>query len=177
MVLRLASRVKAAGGAIVGSAITELVALVGKLCLLDELDLGPVMRLMLLDLVDCTWGRVSTFPDVAVGEDTSVKAMVEIEFAVMVAFVSIRVSDETDGREAWLGAIDDLLEAASEGCPVPSFPSPPTASRNRLYRPLRPFCTNSPAPVLPSKGSAPSGGGAKSLKVVKDSQRLAEVWI
>lgn len=187
MVLRLASRFSGAGGAIVGSATTELVALVGKLCLLVELDRGPVMRLMLFDLVDCICGRVSTFPDAVVGEDTSVKAMVDIEFVVMVAFVSTRERDDTEGRELWPGAIDDLLEATSDVCPEPSLISfasfgmvlvglpPPTASRNRLYKPLRPFCTNSPAPGLFSKAGIPSGGGAKSLKVVKDSHRLADV--
>ena len=54
---------------------------------------------------------------------------------------------------------------------------PPTASRKRLYSPLSPCCTKSPAELAFSVVDVDIGGGAKSLKVVRASLRLAEVCI
>lgn len=157
----------------VGSATTELVAFVGRLCLLEELDFGPVIKLILVDLTDCCPSeRASADTDKAAVEDASVIGRPPVECVVMVALVSTRVSDDTDGLDAWLGVTEDRLDVASRACielSLISFASltaalvgltPPTASRNRLYKPLRPFCTNSPAPCLLSDAGIPSGGGA-----------------
>jgi hypothetical protein len=54
---------------------------------------------------------------------------------------------------------------------------PPTASLNRLYNPLKPCCTNSPAMLLLSVGGSDPGGDPKSLNVVRVSVRLADVCI
>lgn len=54
----------------------------------------------------------------------------------------------------------------------------PTASRIRLYRPLRPPWTRSPArPLLSLAGTELGGGGDRSLNVVKESVLVAEEWI
>lgn len=79
----------------------------------------------------------------------------------------------------------ECLEArppASVSASSPSWfrlaePPTPTASRNRLYSPLNPCWTKSPADPLFSIVDAGMGGGAKSLKVVRESARLAAVWI
>lgn len=54
---------------------------------------------------------------------------------------------------------------------------PPTASRKRLYSPLSPCCTKSPAEPAFSVLDVDIGGGAKSLNVVRESLPLAEVCI
>jgi hypothetical protein len=59
---------------------------------------------------------------------------------------------------------------------VLSFPAP-TAPRKRLYNPLRPFCTISPANLLLSALEEEGGGGANSLKVVRVSELDAALWI
>lgn len=60
--------------------------------------------------------------------------------------------------------------------PVLSFPTP-TASRKRLYNPLRPFCIISPANPLFSALEEEDGGEANSLKVVRVSERQAVLCI
>lgn len=57
-----------------------------------------------------------------------------------------------------------------------SFPAP-TAPRKREYNPLRPFCIRSPAKPLLSEFDDEGGGDANSLKVVRVSERLAELCI
>jgi hypothetical protein len=66
--LRLGSRFLA--DVIVGSAITSLVAFVGRLCRPDERDLAPPIKLMLPDLAVEGIGRPSAGPE-AVGETAS----------------------------------------------------------------------------------------------------------
>ncbi len=56
-----------------------------------------------------------------------------------------------------------------EAGPLFSF-APLTAPRNRLYNPLRPFCTSSLAIPLVSDSADGGGGDANSLKVVRDSE-------
>jgi hypothetical protein len=53
--------------------------------------------------------------------------------------------------------------------PVLSFPAP-TAPRNRLYNPLKPFCISSPASPLVSVFEEEGGGDANSLNVVRVSE-------
>jgi hypothetical protein len=65
-----------------------------------------------------------------------------------------------------------LLDAG----PGLSFPTP-TAPRNRLYSPLRPFCMISPAKPLLSRFADEGGGEANSLKVVSVSEWLAVLCI
>lgn len=174
----------------VGSAFTEVVAFVGRLWRLEPLDFGPVMRLIPVALEDWdSCDRVSETPAIATDDGVSAIGAVDVDSVVMVAFVSTRLSEEVDGLDEWLGAIEDRLDGASDGCAEASFDSldslgtafvgllPPTASRNLLYNPLRPFCTRSPAPARLSEAGVPSGGGAKSLNVVRVSHRLAEVCI
>lgn len=48
-----------------------------------------------------------------------------------------------------------------------SFPPTPTLVLNRLYKLVRPFCTNSP--VMLAFSVEEGGGGANSLKVVRVS--------
>lgn len=86
--------------------------------------------------------------------------------------VSTWLSDARGGREA----VDGLLSSLSwvfTGAPVA-----PTASRNLVYRPLRPCETTSPAPFpLFSEDGEDRGGGAKSLNVVSASDWLAVLCI
>lgn len=96
--------------------------------------------------------------------------------------VSTRLSELIEALEAW--PLNDVLfeEAScfsavvSSGIVLDELPAP-TASLSRLYRPLRPWCTRSPAAPLLSEAGAAPGGGAKSLKVVRESHWLAEVCI
>ncbi|KAL2261372.1 hypothetical protein VTK26DRAFT_4286 [Humicola hyalothermophila] len=66
--------------------------------------------------------------------------------------------------------------ASSLSCVEP-LPPTPTASLKRLYKPLSPCWTNSPAVALVSEAGSELGGGAKSLKVVRASDWLAVEWI
>ena len=94
----------------------------------------------------------------------------------LVAPVSSR--GDAEGFEVALGAVGLFLEAAS----WPSTSSASwtavlltalTASLKRLYRPLSPCWTRSPA--VPLFSTTVPGGDAKSLKVVRASDRLADV--
>lgn len=60
------------------------------------------------------------------------------------------------------------LSPLFEDGPIFSFPTP-TAPRNRLYSPLRPFCIISPANPLLSEFEEEGGGDANSLNVVRVS--------
>ena len=57
------------------------------------------------------------------------------------------------------------------------FDPPPTAPRNRLYKPLSPFCMRSPANPLLSVFVDDEGGEPNSLKVVKVSDWHAVLCI
>ena len=114
-------------------------------------------------------------PDVGTSEDT-----VESRVA-LVAPLSPRGRGEADILEAAAAVTDGFREEPSWPSPLsPSwavaFPTTPTASLKRVYKPLKPCCTRSPAvPLLSTAGRLP-GGGAKSLKVVRTPVWLADVW-
>ena len=94
IVLRLASLCKGAGAVIMGSAVTALVAFVGRLWRLEPNDFWPDMRLMLVALDDC-----GACAEVKTADDTSVVGLGCDEREVMVATVSPRCSEDMDGRE------------------------------------------------------------------------------
>lgn len=136
---------------------------------------------MLVDLEeDGIGGRPSAGP-VIVAVDPSVwfcwEATVDI-----VPEVSIRFRELIEGFEV-CPLNEVLFDAGSEFSGVLSscaglFDVPtPTTSRKRLTSPLMPCCTRSPAVALCSVAGTVPGGGAKSLKVVRASDWLAEVWI
>jgi hypothetical protein len=76
----------------------------------------------------------------------------------------------------FLEELPSWLLVSSTSCVAP-LPTAPTASLNRVYSPLRPCCTRSPVVDLLSEVGNEPGGGAKSLKVVRASDWLADVWI
>jgi len=72
------------------------------------------------------------------------------------------------------GKAPSWLLASSASCAEP-LPTALTASLNRVYKPLSPCCTRSPAVALFSEEGSEPGGGAKSLKVVRTPDWLADV--
>jgi hypothetical protein len=81
-----------------------------------------------------------------------------------VGVVVLALFAETVSTLSWSPLVDICADL--------SFP-PLTAPRNRLYRPLRPFCIISPANPLLSGFVDDVGGEANSLKVVRVSDWLA----
>lgn len=140
---------------------------------LDASDFEELIALMDVALDDCGGmsDRLSVILVSMPDEVTVVAAASDVMAELIVEYVA---AASPLGREV-ADAIGEPVSSTS--CPLAAAPTAPTASRIRLYNPLNPFCTKSPASPLLSESGRPPGGGAKSLKVVKVSHWLAEVWI
>lgn len=133
----------------------------------------------------CDWDCASEIPvkDEAVGDwmrDDGLERRTGELDAPLVSLARLDIEALNDGvivlglfvTPALSLALSSLLCDAG----ILSFP-PPTASLNRVYSPLKPFCINSPVMPLVSVPEEEVGGDANSLKVVRLSEWQAVLCI
>lgn len=160
---------------------TALFAILARFWTLGGAVLG-LDTVVIEDALD-DWGWCDELAVMTPDEEVAVVGMSEetAESNVeLVAPLSPRGSAD-EALEPAPGTVELFLETpswfsvSSASCTV-DFPTP-TASLKRLYSPLRPCWTRSPAVPLASIVGRLPGGGAKSLKVVRAPDWLADVWI
>lgn len=158
--------------------------ILGRFCMLDEVDFGAAAVATdeaLEDRRSCavpstevpTWGEVGGFWAPSGKADSKVEAVAVLLVRGSEVAGLLMAKDPEVLPLVFLEAASTLLTSSKES----SGDFTPTASFNLLYSPLKPCCTRSPAPPFLSEVGEELGGAAKSLKVVKTSDWLAEVWI